>query len=1063
MAHPPDPLSDQGTVAERYEAAWRRSLFTRADPPRRETWLQGAGAARASLEVVLVDIDRAYQRIVELIRSGALSPPAESTTDLLPREAAQRAASASPDQPAPTVDLVPPVAAPEAIDGAVEAGETREFSAVPVPPEFAPTCSFESSPSAQPTAEFLPRDPAEGEASAPSSGQPAPAVDLPSPVAAPEADDGSTEAGETGEFSDVPVSPEFGPSVSFSTKAPTEESPGEHTDGAGPPARAQTVFISETPPVGMTTDGGAAVARADRTEELPAARSAPRPDLGQGADIGGYRVLGVIARGGMGVVYKARHVHLERLAAIKMILAGGHTSHTQLIRFRDEAQVIAGLQHPNIVQLFEVGEHNGLPYIALEYVDGGSLGHHAGGQPQSPREAAALTEVIARAVDFSHQQGVIHRDLKPANVLLTAAGVPKVTDFGLAKRLEAGSSQTRDGTVMGTPSYMAPEQAAGQTQRIGPHTDVYGLGAILYELLTGVPPHARGTPVETLVAVLKQEPLPPRGFQESVPRDLETICLKCLAKEPERRYVSAAALAEDLRRFLAGEPVSARPVGRTERLYRWCRRNPGIAALSAMVFVLLTTVAVMSTAATVRIRAEKRAAESSAFQARAAQAAAESARREAERLKATAEGNAARARAAQRKADRLATVAAGQRELALEALGGLIMQVQNRLDDAPGTQRVKQELLKLALDGLKKIADRKDDAGVVDIRMAEGHRRLGELAERLGDLKLARRSYKRVHAISRQQTEADPENPDWKRALSVAVAKLGDLATVSGDLPSARRDYQACLRLREELAESRKPAAMVDLAQIYVKLGNISEPARAVELYRRGLQIRERILLGSPRKPNARRDVRVSHSKLADGLLKAGEPDRAREHAAEAVRLARGLVNDYPRIPRLKLDLAAAHAKLGDTFRGEDLREEAAREYQTAVGLIEPPAKSNPRDLVLQTTYALFLTHAGRHADGAAVAGRVRQQAADNPFLLYNLACVFAVAVESAGDAPESERAELARAYGEASLGCLQAALDAGFADHDLIREDPELAAARQLPGFAAVAERLRESTSTDR
>jgi serine/threonine-protein kinase len=300
-----------------------------------------------------------------------------------------------------------------------------------------------------------------------------------------------------------------------------------------------------------------------------------------GKVIAGHVVLGELGRGGMGVVYQAHHLQLDRIVALKMILAGGHADASQRQRFQSEAQAIARLQHPNIVQVYEVGEHEGLPYFAFEYCGGGSLGQKLAGTPLPPKQAAALVESLARAMHAAHQKGILHRDLKPANVLLAADGTPKITDFGLAKKLdEAG--QTTSGAVVGTPSYMAPEQAAGNLPAIGPASDVYALGAILYECLTGRPPFRAAHALDTLLQVVHCEPVPPRQLNGQVPRDLETICLKCLHKLPARRFGSALALADDLRRFGAGEPIAARPVGRLERAVKWVRRHPARALAAAV-------------------------------------------------------------------------------------------------------------------------------------------------------------------------------------------------------------------------------------------------------------------------------------------------------------------------------------------------------------------------------------------------------------------------------------------------------------------------------------------------
>ncbi len=301
----------------------------------------------------------------------------------------------------------------------------------------------------------------------------------------------------------------------------------------------------------------------------------------------GYEILEVLGRGGMGVVYQARHRKLNRLVALKMILAGSHADASDLARFQTEAEAIARLQHPNIVQVYEVGEHEGKPFFSLEFCAGGSLDKKLNGTPLPAREAAALLEILARAMHTAHGQQVIHRDLKPANVLLSDDGTPKITDFGLAKRLdEAG--QTHSGAIMGTPSYMAPEQASGKSGAIGPATDVYALGAILYECLTGRPPFKAATALDTVLQVVSDEPVAVRQLQPKTPRDLETICLKCLHKTAEKRYTTAAEFADDLGRFRQGLPAKARPIGLGESCVKWARRRPAVTGLlTAVVAVAL--------------------------------------------------------------------------------------------------------------------------------------------------------------------------------------------------------------------------------------------------------------------------------------------------------------------------------------------------------------------------------------------------------------------------------------------------------------------------------------------
>jgi WD40 repeat protein/serine/threonine protein kinase len=305
--------------------------------------------------------------------------------------------------------------------------------------------------------------------------------------------------------------------------------------------------------------------------------------------IAGYEILGELGRGGMGVVYRAREVRLNRPCVLKMILAGVHADEAAAVRFLTEAEAIAKLQHPNIVQIHHVGEADGLPFFELEYMDGGSLDRSLDGIPWHERRSAALVEALARGVAEAHRLGIVHRDLKPGNVLLAADGTPKITDFGLAKSLATESGLTATDSIMGSPGYMAPEQAAGKARQVGPLADVYALGAILYELLTGRPPFAGATVLETLEQVKTTEPVRPSRLVPGLPQDVETIALKCLQKEPGKRYDSASALADDLRRFLGGEPIVARPAPPWERAIKWARRRPAIAALVVAVHVLLAS------------------------------------------------------------------------------------------------------------------------------------------------------------------------------------------------------------------------------------------------------------------------------------------------------------------------------------------------------------------------------------------------------------------------------------------------------------------------------------------
>jgi serine/threonine-protein kinase len=354
------------------------------------------------------------------------------------------------------------------------------------------------------------------------------------------------------------------------------------------PAHARVVhaaFGGSTPPAGPDQGPATTIAH-ESAGPLATTPSASRPL----PRFGDYEPLSEIARGGMGVIYKARQVSLQRDVALKMILSGPLASPIERERFRLEAEAAANLDHPHIVPIYEVGEHDGQPFYSMKLIEGGSLVQQVPRLVKEPHSAARLLVKVARAVDAAHQRGFLHRDLKPANILLDGQGQPFVTDFGLARRVAGESGLTRTGTIVGTPSYMAPEQASGRRGTVTAAADVYSLGAILYELLTGQPPFRAATLMETVVQVLEQEPTPPGRLRPGVPRDLELICLKCLEKSPEMRYGSATALADELDRFLRGEDVAARRASPLLRLRRWARREPALAfRLAALAAIIALT------------------------------------------------------------------------------------------------------------------------------------------------------------------------------------------------------------------------------------------------------------------------------------------------------------------------------------------------------------------------------------------------------------------------------------------------------------------------------------------
>jgi serine/threonine-protein kinase len=343
--------------------------------------------------------------------------------------------------------------------------------------------------------------------------------------------------------------------------------------------------------------------------EVPVAPGALR----SGTAFGDYELIEEIAHGGMGVVFKARQRSLDRTVAVKMLLFGGFAERAAFQRFKAEAQNAARLQHPNIVAIHEIGEQDGQPFYSMDYVRGRNLAEVD--RPLDARRAAGYLRDIARAVQYAHDQGLLHRDLKPANILIDENDRPRITDFGLARRIEDDTHLTLTGQVLGSPNFMPPEQARGGQSALGPASDIYSLGAVLYYLLTGRPPFAADTFEITLARVLNEEPLSARQLNPSVPRDLETICLRCLEKEPHRRFTSAHALAEELDRFLRGEPLESRPIGWMGRAWRWSRRKPALAAMAGALALALIGAGIIAGAGAVRIAQERETARIEAYYA----------------------------------------------------------------------------------------------------------------------------------------------------------------------------------------------------------------------------------------------------------------------------------------------------------------------------------------------------------------------------------------------------------------------------------------------------------------
>lgn len=541
----------------------------------------------------------------------------------------------------------------------------------------------------------------------------------------------------------------------------------------------------------------------------PAARPAPTKTAVPIPTVPGYDLLEVLGRGGMGVVYKARQRGLKRLVALKMLLAGAHASEAHMARFQAEAEAVAQFQHPNIVQIHQVGQHEGLPFFSLEFVEGGSLEQELKRQPQPPETAARHAETLARAMAYAHQHGVIHRDLKPANVLIAQDGTLKITDFGLARRLESDSRQTASGTIMGTPNYMAPEQAAGRTDDIDERADVYALGAILYEMLTGRPPFQGASVLDTLQMVRHQEPVPPRQLNPAVPLDLDTITLKCLQKDPRQRYASAAALADDLAAYREGRPITARPVGAAERAWRWCRRNPVVAALTAAVAASLVVGTVVSVLYAVEAHRQATLAGQARTLAEANQRTAEDNARIARHNEQKARENEERAVQGEEQARQMAQEARSQHERAVKGMIDMVGDFQRAVAPRPGDpfeperRKVRQALVESAVKSLNTVAEGLEQSGASPYARAVAQNNLAGTFRRLGRPREAARHYELAGEALKAMVAAEPGNDKARLNLAAITSNRGDIqSAIDGDHRRARDVYDEVYRIQKEVHDN---------------------------------------------------------------------------------------------------------------------------------------------------------------------------------------------------------------------------------------------------------------------
>jgi tetratricopeptide (TPR) repeat protein len=626
----------------------------------------------------------------------------------------------------------------------------------------------------------------------------------------------------------------------------------------------------------------------------------------------GYEVLEELGRGGMGIVYLARKLALNRLCALKMIRAGGHAGPAALARFRSEAEAVARLRHPGIVQVYHVGEADTLPYIELEYLPGGGLDKRLDGTPWPAPAAAGLVEVLARAIAEAHRQGVVHRDLKPANILLDPEGRPKVADFGLAKFLDSDDGPTRTQAILGTPCYMAPEQAGGDSRAVGPTADAYALGAILYELVTGRPPFRAATALGTLAQIKESDPVPPSRIQPGLPRDIDTICLKCLEKAPARRYATADALAEDLRRFLAGETILARPASTREKAWAWARRRPASATAAAIVAAMVPIVLGGGLYYNAQLRAAVR-----------------------------------QARSAQHAADE-------QRNLALKALEQLVSTDREEPGRSPAARSLRRRQLATAVLVLGDLA-RGAEETAPDLNRAVAHQKLGDIFRQVGQTAEARGQYNRARTLAEGLAEPARRDVATEECLRGAGFGLSMLELQAGQYRIAIDHLRRVVALSEsiERAAPARDGARQARLEAYLQLGRAhafaGDMAEAKRWFQAMNELARRWVADGTADLQVKDLLSASDRKLGDVGKLTGDPEEARRNYLQAIAIAREVVAADPGNPTFKGHLATALHDLAGVAAAGRRPDEARALFQEAVRLFAEQAAADPEDPTAQS------------------------------------------------------------------------------------------------------------------